>query len=669
MHQTFYIDIDEEITSIIDRLRHADAKEAVIVVPKRALLIQSIVNLKLLKKEAQNMGKQIMIVTQDKLGKLLVEKTGILVQQKLDEEDEEVRESVRREEKGKETAGVPEKISSNAGEKRRLDTIGSSEYFEEGEKKDKELRLPPMVEREKNSSPPSDQKIQEEKIINKELVTEAGVDMNKTSKSVLAEVNQSNAMIKNMDIRQADNPDFLGGGERNLSRKKRVSLAEKSLFKKEAITKSEPAEAVPDKLADFFQKPSDNSSIFPLPPKKPAYQEISLSKKFWKSILLFGAVACTVVLLAVAYLFLPEAQVRLFARMKQKSIETDIKGSANFSAVNVGDGQIPLKVIQADEEISRTYTSTGSKSSNSQKSKGVITVYNEYNASPQPLVATTRFLSEDGKIFRLVKSITVPGITQVGGETKPGAIEAEVIADESGDSFNIGPSKFTIPGFQSSGAEKYSKFYGKSSKPMSGGGNGTQSLKTVSSGDIASAKAKILSEITEAVKKKIQDLAGSDMTVLDEAIDIGGSVYTLSDMEGEMAETFTVTVKTKAKALVFRQEDLRGILLALVSKDGNATAEADKDSLKIELGKAQVDMDKGTLELKAEAKAALTPKINMENLKRGILGKDEGSFESYLKTYPEIEKAEVNYWPSFISGKIPSYENRVSVELVGTPAP
>ncbi len=53
MHQTFYIDIDEEIPlSVIDKLKNRwRVKNYSFVVPKRALFLQSIVNLKLLKRE------------------------------------------------------------------------------------------------------------------------------------------------------------------------------------------------------------------------------------------------------------------------------------------------------------------------------------------------------------------------------------------------------------------------------------------------------------------------------------------------------------------------------------------------------------------------------------------------------------------------------------------
>ncbi len=66
------------------------------------------------------------------------------------------------------------------------------------------------------------------------------------------------------------------------------------------------------------------------------------------------------------------------------------------------------------------------------KAEGSVTIYNEFSNAPQPLVATTRLETSDGKIFRIVKGVTVPGTTLVDGEIKPGAIEVQVVADQPG---------------------------------------------------------------------------------------------------------------------------------------------------------------------------------------------------------------------------------------------
>ncbi|MEK7447298.1 MAG: hypothetical protein AAB632_00645 [Patescibacteria group bacterium] len=72
-----YLEIDEEITSVIDRLKKTAEADIHLVVPKEAALLQSIVNLKLLKRQADNLGKQIQIITHDKVGRNLAEQVGI----------------------------------------------------------------------------------------------------------------------------------------------------------------------------------------------------------------------------------------------------------------------------------------------------------------------------------------------------------------------------------------------------------------------------------------------------------------------------------------------------------------------------------------------------------------------------------------------------------------
>ncbi len=81
MHQTIYIDVDEEITSILDRIRQEQVMEIFLVVPKGAMLVNSIINLKLLKKEAEKMGKSITIVApNDKRSRNIIERSGIKVE-------------------------------------------------------------------------------------------------------------------------------------------------------------------------------------------------------------------------------------------------------------------------------------------------------------------------------------------------------------------------------------------------------------------------------------------------------------------------------------------------------------------------------------------------------------------------------------------------------------
>ena len=62
---TIYIDVDDEITTIIDKVRSSSGRIVALVLPKRATVFQSIVNMKLLKRTAENARKNVVLVTNE----------------------------------------------------------------------------------------------------------------------------------------------------------------------------------------------------------------------------------------------------------------------------------------------------------------------------------------------------------------------------------------------------------------------------------------------------------------------------------------------------------------------------------------------------------------------------------------------------------------------------
>ncbi len=62
---TIYVDVDDEITGIIDKVRSSSGKVVALVLPKRATVLQSIVNMKLLKRTAEGAKKHLVLVTSE----------------------------------------------------------------------------------------------------------------------------------------------------------------------------------------------------------------------------------------------------------------------------------------------------------------------------------------------------------------------------------------------------------------------------------------------------------------------------------------------------------------------------------------------------------------------------------------------------------------------------
>jgi hypothetical protein len=82
--KVLYIEIDDEVTAIYDRMRHLKMKNIYMVVPKRAILFQSIVNLKILKRKAADLNKNIFIITNDQNGMHLAAKIDLPVYDKIE---------------------------------------------------------------------------------------------------------------------------------------------------------------------------------------------------------------------------------------------------------------------------------------------------------------------------------------------------------------------------------------------------------------------------------------------------------------------------------------------------------------------------------------------------------------------------------------------------------
>lgn len=72
-----YLEPDEEITSVIEKIGAEGDGSIALVVPKNSSLFQSLVNLKLLAKEAKNLQKEVVIISGNKIGMRLAKQVGV----------------------------------------------------------------------------------------------------------------------------------------------------------------------------------------------------------------------------------------------------------------------------------------------------------------------------------------------------------------------------------------------------------------------------------------------------------------------------------------------------------------------------------------------------------------------------------------------------------------
>lgn len=79
MNEIIYLEPDDDITSVIGRIKEIAPSSVALVVPRGGNIAQSIVNLKLLKREIEKIDKTVSLVANDKISKNLASQVGISV--------------------------------------------------------------------------------------------------------------------------------------------------------------------------------------------------------------------------------------------------------------------------------------------------------------------------------------------------------------------------------------------------------------------------------------------------------------------------------------------------------------------------------------------------------------------------------------------------------------
>jgi len=82
-----FIDIDDEIPFVSERVQLATTAHVILVIPEKALLLSTLAGLKLLAASIEKSGKRVVIVTMDDTGRMLAERAGFFTKTRVGEVD------------------------------------------------------------------------------------------------------------------------------------------------------------------------------------------------------------------------------------------------------------------------------------------------------------------------------------------------------------------------------------------------------------------------------------------------------------------------------------------------------------------------------------------------------------------------------------------------------
>ncbi len=527
-----YLEVEEEITSVIDKLQHLTVSEVTLVVPKGANLIQSIINLKLLKKHAQMQGKEVVIVTGDQVGVNLAKRAGLSARRRVDHVDGDFSDE----------EDVDESINLTKERKKRA----------------------------KNKK--SKQRVRGYKEIEKD-----GLGIKKTTHRSFSEPSKKN---------------------------------------------------------------------------KPA--EVDLIPKRRVAIILVIILLILLAIAAFVYFYLPKATVLIDLKTERITNDVSIEVTDAIEVIDSDGNRIPGKLYEVELEGSKEAEATGEKEIG-EKAQGTITIYNTYQTTPRTIVPS-RFMAADGKIFKSTESVTLPGYEDTGGDNKiPGTVTVQVEAEEPGEGYNIGSSKFSLPALDFSLSKD---IYAESSTGMVGGKS--EKVRVVSDNDLKKVEENLLKELKE---KAVAEYSEEGYEIIPEGSKVEVIEYNPSSAKDEEADEFTLKIKVKFSFLAFQPEHARNV----ASDDAEDLLPSDRFSVgdvagNVDYSVKESKIDEGKMEIVFHEEKVFARTFEKDLVKEEVKSLDEEGVKAYFRAKEEVDGVQVEFWPFWVK-MVPERIEQIEIDI------
>ena len=563
------IEKNEELGSILLKLEHSKEKDIIFNIAEGAIMLQSIINLKILKKRAEELGKSITI------------------------------------ERGREeTPIVP------GGDIRPVhfeDKINAGNVEVRTQK-----NVPLNFEKKESDFARKDKKM---------------------------EISNSVSRVRMFDIVKKREDPAYQAKPRPVNKEEEKTLREKKYSELRSFAPQGGIKSQPQGFVREVPKAGKKKILLPS----------IVSKVFYAFIFIVIATAAV-----SAAMTLPKVKIDIKLKSDVKEYNRSLKVDETAGNIDVDKEIVPAKKEEVNGEISESYATTGKKHIVS-KASGKITIYNEYSSSDQKIVATTRFLSKDGHMFRVEDNVTIPGFTRVEGKDVPGEVTVDVIADKAGEGFNIGPTSFTIPGYQ--GGMKYSTIYGRSAVAMTGGAD--REAMYFSESDYITAKEKLAKEVRE---KNDMEILGKniDPYILLDGTRKEDDVKIITDVKvGDIADKFKMTVSIKETGLFVNRNDINEIVDWKIKSETGQDVEIFGSETPPVLEPAIAD-ENGSIILPVKISRNVVAKIDVDKVKRDIYGKNEEEVRAYFANIKEFKSVNVTFsWTK----SVPSSNDKININI------
>ena len=350
------------------------------------------------------------------------------------------------------------------------------------------------------------------------------------------------------------------------------------------------------------------------------------------------AVIALIAAAAFASTYFASAKVTVSAKRVSSSSELQLalENGTDYSVISTAIIERETVAATEEQDVER-------------KASGTIVVYNDFDAEEQELIATTRFQTADGLVFRIPAGITVPGNSVQGDKTIPGKVETQVVADKAGSEYNIAATRFTVPGFQ--GTPRFTAFWAESTAPMTGGYVGT--VKTVSDAERDAAVTRLRSKIEARIQTALAEAAGQGALVL--SIPPKVTFSEAKVVEDGSNATIEVTATVVGYAIA------ESVLAAKVASANGAVVSTGTELHFAERPDIRASVDNQTINVVIDPTEVVW-NVDSEAVRQALAGKNADEVVAVASGFAGIETIRADFAPGWAS-KFPTKAEKLTVSV------
>lgn len=368
---------------------------------------------------------------------------------------------------------------------------------------------------------------------------------------------------------------------------------------------------------------------------------------------------CAVIVIFI--ILLSTTFARLTVTIKPKVVDMPVENVSIVLDSASSKANLIERIIPSERlEFTRTYSEefpTSGREFIEERARGIAKVYNRFSSFPQSLVATTRFVTESGSLYRLSKGVVIPGAKIEQGKIVPNYIEVELVADKTGIESNLdGEITLKIPGFK--GTPKYEGFYAVVSSGFSGGFRGE--TRVITKNDLNKAEEAVTKRVNEELQHEMLSKIPKDLKLIESLREI--QIIKLEiPREKTRGEHFTAVIHARGRVIVFREENIFTFLKETLLKNDKTKAVIPGVG-NISYQVKSVDFDKGKASMNVKGNVKIKSVILKEEITGIVREKKEGSIIEILKGREDLASFKLTFFPFWLS-RAPGEDRKIRVAV------